>query len=610
MTTVLAILTIQCLVGAFDNLWHHEFTADLTHRPGARSELMLHTAREFLYAILFIGIAWWRWQGGWAIVLMALLGVEIVVTAADFVIEDRTRRLPALERVLHTGLAINFGVVLAVWAPELRLWLAAPTGLAPVDYGIWSRLMIVFAAGVLAWAVRDLYAVIRLAVPQWQRQPLRAGSAALPRHVLITGATGFVGRALTRALIERGDHVIALSRDPAKARDLFGPLVDVCGGLDELDSHRRIDAIVNLAGEALAGGFWTKARKRRFVDSRVSVTGAVVALIARLADKPEVLISGSAIGYYGSRGDELLTETSGTSSDFTADLCQRWEAAALEAARWDVRICRLRIGVVLGGDGGILPTLARATRYCAGTVLGTGRQFVAWIHRDDLVRLILFALDRRELMGPINAVAPEPIRQADLMRNLGTVLRRPIFAAAPPWLLRLALGAFSEIVLASQRVMPDRAVAAGFHFAYGAVAAALRDLLAPSPAPSEPLRVFVNERCPVCRVEMRHYRDLGTVGQQKVEYVSIDCLAQGLARYGLAEADLRYRLYVEVNGEMYSGVDAALALWRVLPGYRHFVPLIRQPGFRQLAVLLYEGLAVPILWLWGRRRAALKGVVA
>ncbi len=391
MTAVLAMLTIQCALGGFDNLWHHEITEKLPQRPAARRELALHTVREFLYALIFTTIAWTRWQGVWTFILIAILAIEITVTLCDFIVEDRTRRLPWLERVLHTVLAINFGAVLAVWWPELRQWMAAPTGFAPANYGIWSWLLTLFGAGVFAWGWRDLAAVVRLGVPAWQRHPVRARHAAAARTVLLTGATGFIGRAVTRTLIKRGDRVVALTRDPAKAADLFGPQVETCGDLSAIASSRSIDVIINLAGETLLGGLWTRARKRRFVDSRVGTTRALVALIARLEHKPKTLITGSAVGYYGDRADDLLSEDERAQPMFMSELCRSWEEAAQLAEAHGVRVCRLRIGLVLGRDGGALPPMALAARLGLGAVLGGGRQFVSWIHlRDpraaDLVR--------------------------------------------------------------------------------------------------------------------------------------------------------------------------------------------------------------------------------
>jgi uncharacterized protein (TIGR01777 family) len=604
MTIVFIVLTVQCLLGAFDNLWHHELSEDLPHLPAARAELGLHTIREFLYAVIFSGIAWLRWEGVWALVLVTLLGVEIVVTLADFIVEDRTRRLPPLERCLHTILAINIGATLAVWVPQLREWLAAPTGLSPVGYGVWSWLMGLFGLGAFFWAVRDLWAVVQLGVPAWQRAPMRAGLTQHPRTVLVTGATGLIGRALTRALVQRGDRVIVLTRHVDRARDLLGPLVEVHDRLDAIRSSWSIDAIVNLAGESIAGGWWTAARKRRCIDSRLAVTTEVLALIDRLAVPPDVLISASAVGYYGDRGDEIVTETSDAGSNFTAELCDLWETAALGAAPRGVRVCCLRIGLVLASDGGVLRPLARATRGFAGAIMGDGRQFVSWIHRADLVRLILGALDNSGLSGALNAVAPGPVRQADFMRSLGRALGRPILATIPARALRLGLGDASDLFLGSQRVRPARVMAAGFAFDFPALDQALGDLLGPPTVPvSGRVVAYVNDRCPVCRTEMGHYRTLDQTRGGCIDFVPIDCVAGGLPECGLAAADLRRRLFVrDRRGVLWSGIDALMVLWDELPGYRRLAGIVRLPGIRHAASLAYEGACVPILAWWTGRR--------
>jgi hypothetical protein len=218
MNAVLALLTLQCLLGGFDNLWHHELECDLPHEPAARKELSLHTARELLYAVILSSAAWLRWEGVWGVAFIAILASEIIITLADFVEEDRSRRVPPLERVVHTILALGYGATVALWAPELGSSVHAATGFNLIYHGMWSWLMSLFALGVFAWGVRDLFAVARLGVPQWQRHPMRSCCTANPRVVVVTGATGFVGRALTRALVARGDCVIALSRRPQRAR--------------------------------------------------------------------------------------------------------------------------------------------------------------------------------------------------------------------------------------------------------------------------------------------------------------------------------------------------------------------------------------------------------
>ena len=588
MTTVLIMLTIQSLLGAFDNLWHHEITEDLTHKPSARGELMLHTVREFIYGVIFASVAWLRWEGSWAYVLVGIMAVEIVITLWDFVIEDQTRKLPAFERVLHTVLAINFGAILAVWMPELLRWSAAPTALATTSYGIWSWIMTAFGIGVFVWGIHDLKAVVRLGVPTWQRHPMRRGDNAAPRTILITGATGFIGRALTR--------------DPVKAADLFGPLVEIIERLDMIPTARRIEAIVNLAGEPLAGGLWTRARKQRFLESRLGVTREILKLIRRLETRPEALINGSAIGYYGDRGDEALTETNLPRPIFMSDLCRQWEALAEQATGLGVRVCRLRIGLVLGTDGGAAQPLALTTRFGLGTIMGNGKQVVSWIHLDDLIRLTLFALDRVDLAGPINAVAPQPVTHGAFMRQLGRTLHRPVLLHVPGLILRLGLGDLSGLFLASQRVVPQRALAAGFTFLYPEIEAAFAELYGPELGePRAGVTVYMNDSCSVCRIEMEHYEAESLRNACTISFKRLGRISTGLMAYGLSDADLRRRLYaVDANGEMRSGVDAFVVLWESLPRYRWAARVIGLPCIRGAAGLIYEGLCVPLLAEWNR----------
>jgi len=298
----------------------------------------------------------------------------------------------------------------------------------------------------------------------------------LTKSVLITGATGFIGRALTRAVIARGDRVIAVTRDPKKAAFLSGPLVEIVDRIDGIEPGRRIDAIVNLAGASVAGGLWSKARKERLVQSRLTTTDAVLALLRRLEVKPEVLLSGSAVGFYGDRGDESLTEASAPQPVFMSQLCQDWEARARQAETAAVRVCLMRTGFVLGNDGGAAKPLALATRFGAGAVMGSGTQIISWIHIDDLVRLICFCIDRPDLAGPVNGVAPAPVSQAEFARSLGKALHRPVFLRVPAALLRTGLGEMADLFLISQRVLPARAQAAGFEFHFCALDRALEDL--------------------------------------------------------------------------------------------------------------------------------------
>jgi uncharacterized protein (TIGR01777 family) len=408
MNIAFTLITIQALMGGLDNLWHHEITERLTARRSAANELALHALRELLYAFVFFAIAWYRWQGTWAALIGAVLVVEIVVTLADFVVEDRTRHLPPFERILHTLMALNYGAVLALLVPMLVGWSRMPVAIVATTHE-FSWIFTLFAAGALVWSVRNGVAVLRLRrPPEWVRNPIAAGRTATPRTILVSGATGFIGGHLVPQLIRRGDQVIVYTRNPEVAMDRFGPHVRVVTDLDELDSSVRIDAIVNLAGAPILSMPWTKARRQLLLASRIDTTRALTTMMGRLSHPVRVFVSASAIGYYGIRGEELLDEQARPTDVFQSQLCQEWEAAARAAARLGARLVRMRIGLVLGRDGGALPQLARPVRLGLGAILGSGRQWVSWIHIEDLVRLFEFVLDTPRVNGAVNAVAPVP----------------------------------------------------------------------------------------------------------------------------------------------------------------------------------------------------------
>jgi uncharacterized protein (TIGR01777 family) len=482
MTPVLILILVQAALGATDNLVHHELQAALPSKPGARTELTLHAAREAIYAVLFVGLAWFAWRGLWAFGLAALLAAEIVITLKDFLVEDATRRLPPFERVLHAVLAIGYGAILAMLAPTLIGWAALPTGFALAGHGLISWTMTAAALGVGAWSVRNWIAVASLA-----HDGAPISTAAAEGTVLVTGATGFIGRRLTAALVAQQRRVIVLTRDRLAARAQFGPAPLVVECLDELPDELEVDAIVNLAGASVAGGPWTKARRRALLASRVATTQALVAFAARLRRAPGALVNGSAVGFYGDGGQALLDETEAAGPGFMAELCAAWEAEAARMAALGVRVCALRFGLVLDWTGGILPMLALPARLGLGARIGDGRQWAPWIHRDDAVRMILAAIDDPAWRGPVNAVAPDLVTQGEMTRRLAAHFRRPQFAAAPAWVLRRALGEFSDLFLASQRVVPHAALDLGFVFTRPTLARALE-------RPDAPLRLVVPAR--------------------------------------------------------------------------------------------------------------------
>ncbi|HEX8654400.1 MAG TPA: TIGR01777 family oxidoreductase [Allosphingosinicella sp.] len=483
MTTLLwALVAAQIAMGAFDTLFHHEGTERLAWRPSQHRELQLHGVRNLLYAVMFATLGWGEPHGALASALTALLAVELVITLWDFVEEDRTRRLPASERVNHTLLTLNYGAILTLLAPVLLSWAATPTGLDSTYYGLWSWLCAAAALGTALAGARDLAAAARTGRLADSR-PARLAAGLQPGSaVLVTGGTGFIGGRLVAALAAAGHDVTVLTRRRESAAALPAPL-RIVTDLAQIPSTARIDAIVNLAGEPIGNGLWTKAKRRRIVESRLGVTWALGRLIERLEIKPKVMVSGSAIGWYGLRGDERLSEGGDFRDCFSHRVCSAWEYSAQLAAGRGVRLVLLRTGLVLGREGGVLSRMLAPFEFGLGGRFGDGRQWMSWIHRDDLVRLIVRAIADPSLTGPLNGTAPEPVTNADFVHALGGALGRPAILPVPAAPLRLALGDFAdELLLGGQRVLPAKAQAAGFRFDYPDLEHALAEIVGRPPA--------------------------------------------------------------------------------------------------------------------------------
>jgi uncharacterized protein (TIGR01777 family) len=480
---VWTIIFLQVAMGGFDTLYHHELTERLAWRPSQRGELRLHGARNLAYSLIFLLLGWCEPHGAASVAVIGLIVLELIITLWDFVEEDRTRRLPASERVNHTLLTLNYGAVLALLVPLFARWAAQPTGLAFVQHGVWSWLCSIAAVGVVLSGLRDFAASRRLARLASPAPALLAAGLGARRRILVTGGTGLIGRRLVEALVAAGHDVTVLTRRAPNAALLPAPL-RIVTSLDQVDPGARIDAIVNLAGEPIADAPWTLRKRRRILRSRLTVTREVVALIRRLHTPPAVLVSGSAIGWYGLRGDEALDERADGRACFSRRVCERWEAQARVAEAF-TRVVRLRTGLVLATEGGVLSRMLTPFEFGLGGRFGTGRHWMSWIHRDDLVRLIVHAIATPGLAGPVNGTAPEPVRNSEFAAALGRALRRPALLPMPAAPLRWALGDFAvELLLSGQRVLPVAALASGFRFWHADIDGALGAIVGAPLAPS------------------------------------------------------------------------------------------------------------------------------
>src|SRR5882724_7336046 len=329
--------------------------------------------------------------------------------------------------------------------------------------------------------------------------------------IVIAGSSGLVGSALTDSLVRDGHTVVRLLRSGSGARKENGSgkrsqtqnqttappnssakIIDVTWNPNTCDlegepfgaDQEKIegsDALVNLAGASIAGASWSKERKAVLRSSRVHITRELVCAIEKLEDGPKTIVNASAIGYYGNRGDEVLTEESKPGDDFLAKLASEWEAEAVKAEALGMRVVRLRFGIVLAKHGGALPQMMRPFKFGVGGRIGSGQQWMSWIALQDVVSVIRFALENRAVSGAVNVVAPQPVRNADFAQALGRAMHRPAIVPTPAFALEFALGEMAEaLLLASQRVVPSRLEQLGYRFAQRDLSSALTSILAES----------------------------------------------------------------------------------------------------------------------------------
>lgn len=292
-------------------------------------------------------------------------------------------------------------------------------------------------------------------------------------RLLVTGGTGFIGATLCRALAQSGHKLFLVTRTPAPGPGRQGTRFLSWEGPEWRRAMAEVDGVINLAGEPLAGKRWSPKQKALIRESRIETTRRLIDAMAAPARRPTVLVNASAVGYYGAHGDEELDEQEPAGRGFLADTCHAWEAEAQRAETLGVRVVRLRIGVVLGAGGGALAKMTPPFRCGVGGPLGSGRQWMSWVHQEDVIRLIEWTLTHPELSGAVNATSPQPVTMREFCETLGRVMKRPSWAAVPAFGLRLLLGEMADVLLTGQRVIPAAALRSGFAFRFPQLRSAL-----------------------------------------------------------------------------------------------------------------------------------------
>lgn len=297
------------------------------------------------------------------------------------------------------------------------------------------------------------------------------------KHYLITGGTGLIGSALCRRLVADHNQITVLSRNPSSVEQKCGRGIKAIRSLNEINDESKIDVVINLAGEPIADKLWTKKRKTVLEQSRITTTKNVVDWIAQRKLKPECLISGSAVGWYGDGGDRPINEQSQFHQEYTHSLCEAWEQHAIRAGQNGIRVCIVRTGLVLAPNGGFLKKMLLPFKMGFGGRLGNGQQYMPWIHIDDMVSLLIFLVENEQLKGVFNACSPLPVTNAEFTETLAHSLHRPAFFHLPASFLKLMLGEMSRLLLTGQRALPTKLDANGFKFHYTHLDSALSNIL-------------------------------------------------------------------------------------------------------------------------------------
>jgi uncharacterized protein (TIGR01777 family) len=295
-------------------------------------------------------------------------------------------------------------------------------------------------------------------------------------QILITGGTGFIGVPLIRALLNRGDQVVLLARNSTKARRIFSENVMLVDSIAQV--QHAIDVVINLAGEPIFDKRWTDARKQILLDSRLQITNEIADWIYHVEEKPKVFISGSAIGYYGNHPEsQRLDEDAEPRECFSSYLCKKWEASAEKVNHPDVRVCTVRTGVVLAKNGGALKRMLMPYQLGLGGPMGSGDQWLSWIHMQDMINLLIFLIDTDAVKGPVNATAPNAVTHKTFAKLLANALKRPAFFSMPEVIVKILFGEAAELLVEGQNVYPEKLIAKGFDFRFSQLDSALRDIV-------------------------------------------------------------------------------------------------------------------------------------
>ncbi|CAC9572739.1 Cell division inhibitor Slr1223 (YfcH in EC), contains epimerase/dehydratase and DUF1731 domains [uncultured Gammaproteobacteria bacterium] len=294
-------------------------------------------------------------------------------------------------------------------------------------------------------------------------------------NILITGGTGFIGSALCAHLLKENNKIVILSRYPEKIKHPIKAIAD----LSDLQDSDIFDVVINLAGEPIANKRWSSKQKNQIFSSRIDITEKLISYFEKLDNKPKLLISGSAIGYYGvGKTDNIIEEKEGGDNSFSSELCQKWEAVALKAEKLGIRTCLLRTGIVLGKNGGALSKMLFPFKMCLGGIIGHGKQWMSWIHIDDLTGIILYCINHDNLKGAINGTSPNPVTNKEFTKTLGMTLKRPTIFPMPTIVVKLLMGKMGEeLLLAGKKITPKKVLDAGYKFTYKTLEEALTNIV-------------------------------------------------------------------------------------------------------------------------------------